>query len=62
MDFVAMVDMLREEGLSDAEINHQINVSMMEAERDFMEDYENDPLVQDGWHQQDLIDMYRMER
>jgi len=62
MDFVAMVDILREEGLSDSEINHQISVSMMEAERDFMEDYENDPLVQDGWHQQDLIDMYRRER
>lgn len=62
MDFVAMVDILRAEGFTDAEINHEISVSMMEAERNFIEDYENDLLVQDGWHQQDIIDMYRRER
>ena len=28
----------------------------------FIEDYENDPMVQYGWHQQDIIDMYRRER
>lgn len=62
MDFVTMVDTLRAEGFTDAEINRQISISMMEAERDFYEDYYNDPLVQDGWHQQDIIDMYRRER
>lgn len=62
INFVEMVDLLRAEGFTDAEINHQISISMMEAEHDFYEDYYNDPLVQDGWHQQDIIDMYRRER
>ena len=26
------------------------------------EEYESRPEVQDGWHQQDIIDMYRRER
>lgn len=28
----------------------------------FIEDYECNPMVQEGWRQQDLIDMYRRER
>ena len=62
MDFVAMVDHLRSKGYSPDEINSQIARAMEEAHEAFMEDYENDPLVQDGWHQQDIIDMYRRER
>lgn len=62
MDFVAMVDALRAEGFDDSEINREISRAMIEAERDFIEAYEDDPLVQDGWHQQDIIDMYRRER
>ena len=62
VNFVEMVDILRSEGLDDSEINHQISVAMMEAERDFIEAYENNPIVQEGWRQQDLIDMYRRER
>ena len=27
-----------------------------------MEEYESRPEVNDGWHQQDVIDMYRRER
>jgi len=33
-----------------------------EAEQEFIEDYENSPEVQYGWHQQDLIDMRRREQ
>lgn len=33
-----------------------------EARLQFIEDYENDPMVQAGWAQQDLIDMRRYER
>ena len=34
-----------------------------EEEREqFLEDYYNDPEVQYGWHQQDLIDMRRKEQ
>ncbi len=28
----------------------------------FIEDYENDPVTCAGWAQQDVIDLYRMER
>ncbi len=28
----------------------------------FIENYYNSPEIQDGWHQQDIIDMYRRER
>lgn len=33
-----------------------------EAERQFIEDYENDPVVQYGWHMQDMIDLRRREQ
>lgn len=33
-----------------------------ERKQEFIEAYENDPLVHEGWHQQDVIDMYRRER
>jgi len=35
---------------------------LAEAEQEFIEDYENSPEVQYGWHQQDLIDMRRREQ
>ena len=33
-----------------------------EARLEFIEEYENGPETQYGWHQQDIIDRYRMER
>lgn len=33
-----------------------------ERHEQMIEDYMNDPMVQYGWAQQDLIDQYRMER
>lgn len=62
MDFVYMVDRLRAEGFTASEINAEISRAMAEAEEAFFEDYENDPAVQAGWQQQDIIDMYRAER
>lgn len=62
MDFVYMVDRLRAEGYTASEINAEISRAMAEAEDAFFESYENDPVVQAGWHQQDIIDMYRAER
>lgn len=62
MDFVYMVDRLREEGYTPSEINAEIRRVMAEAEESFYEGYESDPVVQEGWHQQDIIDMYRRER
>jgi len=62
MDFVYMVDRLRAEGYTASEINAEISRTIAAAQEAFMEDYENDPVVQEGWHQQDIIDMYRRER
>ena len=36
-------------------------IAAEEAERKRQE-YENDPIVQYGWYQQDIIDMYRREK
>ena len=36
-------------------------IAAEEAEQ-MMEDYYDDPVVQYGWYQQDIIDTYRMER
>lgn len=33
-----------------------------EAEEEFIREYESRPDVQYGWHQQDMIDLRRMER
>lgn len=46
------------------EENCEIEAARYEEERSrqFYEDYYSNPEVQYGWHQQDLIDMYRRER
>lgn len=33
-----------------------------EEHEQFLEDYYNNPMVHEGWKQQDIIDMYRRER
>lgn len=35
---------------------------LAEMEADFIEEYENRPDVQYGWHQQDMIDLRRREQ
>lgn len=62
LDFVALVDHYRQEGYEPEEINDAISQALSEAQEEFMEQYEDDPMVQEGWHQQDVIDMYRRER
>lgn len=47
------------------ELKEQIKEEMRfraQEQADFIERYENDPMVNEGWAQQDLIDMYRRER
>lgn len=47
------------------ELKEQIKDEMIFREEEharILIDYENDPIVCDGWAQQDLIDMYRHER
>lgn len=47
------------------ELRKQIKQEMIFREEEherFIEEYENNPMVCEGWAQQDLIDMYRRER
>lgn len=47
------------------ELREQIKQEMIfrgEEQERFIEEYENNPMVCEGWAQQDLIDMYRRER
>ncbi|NBK25357.1 MAG: hypothetical protein EOM68_25460 [Spirochaetia bacterium] len=62
MSITEMVDSYREEGCSDEEINRMVLRDLADQEEDRIEAYENDPMVQAGWAQQDLIDSYRYER
>lgn len=62
MNIAELVDMYRDQGYGDAEIDHKIRRDLAEMDRQFIEDYEDDPIVQYGWHQEDIIDMYRRER
>ena len=43
------------------QIREEMRFRAEEHER-FLEDYYNNPMVNEGWAQQDLIDMYRRER
>ena len=44
------------------EARDEINRLLKEDTESFMDDYYSRPDVMDGWHQQDIIDMYRRER
>lgn len=39
-----------------------LNEKCEERHKEVIEQYENDPMVHEGWAQQDLIDSYRRER
>ena len=50
------------EGLTAEEAEQEWNEAVAERHERFIESYYNDPYVQEGWAQQDVIDMYRAER
>lgn len=62
MNLYEFIENCKEEGLSaeEAEIEYHKAKAMEHAR--FIEKYENDPVVNAGLAQQDLIDMYRRER
>lgn len=62
IDFYDFIDNCRNEGLSGEEALSEYERAVAEEKQAFMERYENDPEVQYGWYQQDVIDMYRYER
>ena len=51
-----------EDGLSPEEAQREWELYLEEKHNLQMERYMNDPLVHEGWAQQDIIDMYRRER
>ena len=61
MDFYDFIDSCREEGLTGEEALQEWENAVAERHQQFIEDYYDDPEVQYGWHQQDLIDQRRME-
>lgn len=61
-DFYAFMEDCKEDGLSADEAINEWYRAVAEHKQAFMDEYENDPYVHEGWHQQDVIDMYRRER
>ena len=62
IDIYEFIEQCKEEGMTSRQAMQELTRYMNESRNRFVEDYYNDPLVQEGWHQQDIIDMYRMER
>ena len=62
IDIYEFIEQCKEEGMTSQQAMQELTRYMNESRNRFVEDYYNDPLVQEGWHQQDIIDMYRMER
>lgn len=62
LDFYAFIDACREDGLTGEEALDEWYRAVDERHQRFIEDYENSPETQYGWHQQDMIDIRWMER
>lgn len=62
MDIYGFIETCKEQGLSSAEALNELDRALAEEYERRMEDYYNDPEVQYGWYQQDMIDLRRRER
>ena len=62
MDFYEFVLECQEQGLTAAEAENEWYRFLAREEEERIEAYEDDPEIQYGWYQQDLIDCYRYER
>ena len=56
------VENCKDEGLSEREALDELERTLSERESRLIEEYENDPITQAGWRQQDMIDLRRFER
>lgn len=61
-DFYSIMEQAREEDLTPDEAIERWHEALDEYHDAFMRDYENNPIVNAGWAQQDVIDLYRFER
>lgn len=62
IDIYDFIETCKENGLSTDEARLEYDRAVEEERQQKLEDYFNDSLVHEGWHQQDIIDMYRRER
>ena len=62
IDFYDFVDDCRQQGLTDREALAAFYRAQNEAAQDRREIYYDSPETCAGWHQGDIIDMYRRER
>lgn len=62
MNIYEFVELCKEDGLTASEAQDEWERYLAEKQEQFLERYYNDPLIQDGWRQQDLIEMYRREK
>lgn len=61
-NFYEFVKDCEEQGMTADEAENEYSRIQAEIHENFMENYYNDPLVCEGFAQQDVIDMYRYER
>lgn len=62
MDFYEFFQDCISRGLTSVEAEDEYYEMIAERKQRNREEYYNDPIVQEGWRQQDIIDMYRRER
>ena len=61
-DLYDFIEQCKEDGLTSDEAMDKMDRILADMEQERIEAYENDPMVQYGWYQQDMIDMRRRER
>ncbi len=62
IDFYDFIETCKENGLSSDEAQTEYCRAIEEEKERVLEDYYNNPIHEEGWRQQDIIDMYRRER
>lgn len=61
IDIYAFMEACKEEGYTGEEALNEYYKAVEEERNSFYERYYDDPLVNEGFRQQDIIDMYRNE-
>lgn len=56
------VEECKEQGMTASEAETEWYRACEEHEAQLIEEYENDPMTWEGWHQQDMIDLRYRER
>lgn len=62
MDFYDFMEECKAQGLSASEAINEWEIACEENNARLVEEYENDPMTWEGWHQQDMIDLRYRER